>query len=99
MDEDLARLLRYELGDSPSIEKKAERLAQRFYERDNLASKNRTIYHQFSPAYWRSLTRGRMRTKIGSQRFYWNYKLELNAAYFVRSRRQGMLGYVLLPLP
>ena len=45
MNEDLARLLRYELGDSPSIEKKAERLAQRFYERDNLASKNRTIYH------------------------------------------------------
>ena len=44
MNEDLAGLLRYELGDSPSIEKKAERLAQRFYERHNLASKNRTIY-------------------------------------------------------
>jgi hypothetical protein len=45
MNEDLAKLLKYELGDSPSIQKKAERLAQRFYERDSFASKNRTIYH------------------------------------------------------
>jgi len=45
MDDDLVKLLKYELGDSPSIEQKAERLAQRFYEPDNFASKNRTIYH------------------------------------------------------
>jgi hypothetical protein len=45
MNDDLAKLLKYELGDSPSIEKKAERLAQRFYEPDSFASKNRTIYH------------------------------------------------------
>jgi hypothetical protein len=45
MNDDLAKLLKYELGDSPSIEKKAERLAQRFYQPDNFASKNRTIYH------------------------------------------------------
>jgi hypothetical protein len=45
MDDDLVKLLKYELGDSPSIEKKAERLAQRFYEPGNLPSKNRTIYH------------------------------------------------------
>jgi len=45
MNDDLVKLLKYELGDSPSIEKKAERLAQRFYEPDNFASKNRTIYH------------------------------------------------------
>jgi hypothetical protein len=45
MNEDLAKSLKYELGDSPSIEKKAERLAQRFYEPDSFASKNRTIYH------------------------------------------------------
>jgi len=45
MNDDLVKLLKYELGDSPSIEKKAERLAQRFYEPDNFASKNRMIYH------------------------------------------------------
>ena len=45
MNDDLVELLKYELGESPSIEKKAERLAQRFYEPDNFASKNRTIYH------------------------------------------------------
>jgi len=28
MDDDLVKLLKYELGDSPSIEQKAERLAQ-----------------------------------------------------------------------
>src|SRR5439155_1015191 len=42
---DLVKLLKYELGDSPSISEKAERLAQRFYERGNFTSKNRTIYH------------------------------------------------------
>jgi hypothetical protein len=45
MNDDLAKLLKYELGDSPSLEKKAERLAQRFYEPDSFASKKRTIYH------------------------------------------------------
>ena len=45
MNDDLVKLLKYELGDSPSIEKKAECLAQRFYEPDNFATKNRTIYH------------------------------------------------------
>ena len=45
MDDDLVKLLKYELGDSPSIEQKAERLAQRFYEPANFTSKNRTIYH------------------------------------------------------
>ena len=45
MDDDLVKLLKYELGDSPSISEKAERLAQRFYERGNFTSKNRTIYH------------------------------------------------------
>jgi hypothetical protein len=45
MDDGLVKLLKYELGDSPSIEKKAEHLAQRFYEPDNFTSKNRTIYH------------------------------------------------------
>jgi hypothetical protein len=45
MNEDLVKLLKYELGDSPSIETKAERLAQRFYEPNNFASKNRMIYH------------------------------------------------------
>jgi hypothetical protein len=44
MNDDLAKLLKYELGDSPSIEKKAERLAQRFYQSGNFASKNTTIY-------------------------------------------------------
>jgi hypothetical protein len=45
MNDDLVKLLKYELGDSPSIEKKAERLAQRFYEPNNFTTKNRTIYH------------------------------------------------------
>ena len=45
MNDDLVELLKNELGDSPSIEKKAERLAQRFYEPNNFASKNRMIYH------------------------------------------------------
>src|SRR5436189_6438689 len=45
MDDERVKLLKYELGDSPSISEKAERIAQRFYERDNFASKNRTIYH------------------------------------------------------
>ena len=45
MDDDLVKLLKYELGDSPTIEIKAERLAQRFYEPGNFTSKNRTIYH------------------------------------------------------
>jgi hypothetical protein len=45
MNGDLVKLLKYELGDSPSIEEKAERLAQRFYETNNFASKNRMIYH------------------------------------------------------
>ena len=45
MDDDLVKLLKYELGDSPSISEKAERLAQRFYEPGNFTSKNRTIYH------------------------------------------------------
>jgi hypothetical protein len=45
MNDDLVKLLKYELGDSPSIEKKAEHLARRFYETDNFASKNRMIYH------------------------------------------------------
>jgi hypothetical protein len=44
MNDDLAKSLKYELGDSPSIEKKAERLAQRFYQSGNFASKNTTIY-------------------------------------------------------
>ena len=44
MNDDLVKLLKYELGDSPSIEKKAERLAQRFYQSGNFASKNTTIY-------------------------------------------------------
>jgi len=44
MNDDVAKLLKYELGDSPSIEKKAERLAQRFYQSGNFASKNTTIY-------------------------------------------------------
>ena len=44
MNDDLAKLLKSELGDSPSIEKKAERLAQRFYQSGNFASKNTTIY-------------------------------------------------------
>lgn len=44
MNDDLVKLLKYELGDSPSIEKKAERLAQRFYRSGNFASKNTTIY-------------------------------------------------------
>jgi hypothetical protein len=44
MNDDLAKLLKYELGDSPSIEKKAARLAQRFYQSGNFASKNTTIY-------------------------------------------------------
>jgi hypothetical protein len=45
MNDDLRELLKNELGDSPSIGIKAERLAQRFYEPGNFASKNRTIYH------------------------------------------------------
>jgi hypothetical protein len=45
VDDDQAKLLKNELGDLPSIEKKAERLAQRFYEPGNFTSKNRTIYH------------------------------------------------------
>jgi hypothetical protein len=45
MNDDLVKLLKYELGDSPSIEKKAERLARRFYEPGNFASKNRMIDH------------------------------------------------------
>jgi hypothetical protein len=45
MNGDLVKLLKYELGDSPSIEKKAERLAQQFYVPNNFASKNRMIYH------------------------------------------------------
>jgi hypothetical protein len=45
MNGDLVKLLKYELGDSPSTERKAERLAQRFYESNNFASKNRMIYH------------------------------------------------------
>src|SRR6188472_4162247 len=45
MNKDLAKLVKYERGDSPSIQKKAERLAQRFYEPGSFASKNRTIYH------------------------------------------------------
>jgi hypothetical protein len=44
MNNDLAKLLKYELGDSPSIEKKAEHLAQRFYQSGNFTSKNTTIY-------------------------------------------------------
>ena len=44
MNDDLAKLLKYELGDSPSIKEKAERLAQRFYQSGNFASKNTTIY-------------------------------------------------------
>jgi len=44
MNDDLVKLLKYELGDSPSIEKKAERLAQRFYQSGNFASKNTAIY-------------------------------------------------------
>jgi hypothetical protein len=44
MNDELAKLLKYELGDSPSIAKKAERLAQRFYQSGNFASKNTTIY-------------------------------------------------------
>jgi hypothetical protein len=45
MNDDLVKLLKYELGESPSIEKKAECLAQRFYEPHNFATKNRAIYH------------------------------------------------------
>ena len=44
MNDDLVELLKNELGDSPSIGKKAERLAQRFYEPGNFASKNTAIY-------------------------------------------------------
>jgi hypothetical protein len=44
MNDDLAKLLKYELGDSPTIKKKAERLAQRFYQSGNFASKNTAIY-------------------------------------------------------
>src|SRR5205823_12359873 len=54
---------------------------------------------RFSLGYWRSLTRGGMQTKIGSQKFSGNYNSGLNAACFVRSRRQGVPEYVLLPLP
>jgi len=45
MNGDLVKLLKYELGDSPSIEKKAKSLAERFYEPNNFASKNTMIYH------------------------------------------------------
>jgi len=45
MNDDLVKQLKYELGDSPSIEKKAEGLAQRFYEPGNFTSKHRMIYH------------------------------------------------------
>jgi hypothetical protein len=39
-----------------------------------------------------------MRTKIGSPKFSGNYNFGLNAARFVKSRRQGVPGYVPLPL-
>jgi hypothetical protein len=35
IDDDLAKLLKYELGDTPSVEDKAECLAQRFYSGDD----------------------------------------------------------------
>jgi hypothetical protein len=99
MNDDLVKLLKYELGDSPSIEKKAERLAQRFYEPDNFASKNRTIYHAVLSRLLEEPNQGGMRTKIGSQKFSGNYNSGLNAAGFARSRRQGVPGYVLLLPP
>src|SRR5205814_10124296 len=54
---------------------------------------------RFSPGYWRSLTRGGMRMKIGPRELSRNYNSGPNAACIVRSRRQGVPGYTLLPMP
>jgi len=99
MDNDLAKLLKYELGDSPSFEKKRNVSLNDFTSPATFRARIERYITQFSPGYWRSLTRGGMRTKIGSPKFSGNYNSGLNAAHFVRFLRQGVPGYVPLPLP
>src|SRR5438046_6268482 len=82
-----------------ALNKKQNALPNDFTSPLTLRARIEPYITQFSPGYWRSLIREGMRTKIGSQKFSGNYNLGLNAAHFVRSRMQGVPGYVLLPLP
>ena len=97
MNDDLVKLLKYELGDSPSIEKKAEGLAQRFYEPGNFASKNRMIYRAVLSRLLEEPNQGQNADENRLAEIF--VELQINAAYFARSRRQGVPGYVPLPLP